>query len=60
MTMGIQQQYGVKVGFLNKSFKFFFFFGKIKTRVNNAALPFFVIKDIGIFFNGIKTESLDG
>jgi len=60
MIVSIQQQNGLKVIFLNKSFKFFSFFGKIKTGVNNAAPPFFVIKDIGILFNGIKTESLDG
>jgi len=60
VAMCIQQQNGLQVIFVNKFFKFFSFFGKIKTGVNNAALLFFVIQDIGVLLNRIKTKGLDG
>jgi hypothetical protein len=59
VAMCIQQQNGLKVIFFNKSFKFFSFFRKIKTGVNNATLLFVVIEDIGVLFHRIKSKGLD-
>jgi hypothetical protein len=59
VAMCIQQQNGLKVIFLNKSFKFFSFFRKIKNGVNNATLLFVVIEDIGVLFHRIKSKGLD-
>jgi hypothetical protein len=60
MAMGVEEQYGLQGIFFNKLFQVLPFFRKITARVDNATLFFFVIQDIGILFNRIKTKRPDG
>ena len=60
VAMGIKQQHWLQGIVCDEFLEFFFLLLKITARIDNAAVLFFVIQDVGILFNGIKNECLDG